>query len=108
MKGHIKAHNHYFCSQHCVKKYEQQNKIKNCPHCEIKGGHRPWYKERLYIVGLLTIFLFIASYFFAFLNPLFNALVDYLKLIWWAILLGLFLGGVIDCHPAEPGRTHAD
>ena len=31
MKGHIKAHGHYFCSQHCVEKYEKENKIKSCP-----------------------------------------------------------------------------
>jgi YHS domain-containing protein len=24
MQGHIKAHGHYFCSQHCVKTFEQQ------------------------------------------------------------------------------------
>ena len=23
MQGHIKAHGHYFCSQHCIKKFEQ-------------------------------------------------------------------------------------
>ncbi|MBW2992509.1 permease [Candidatus Woesearchaeota archaeon] len=95
MKGHIKAHGHYFCSENCIRKYEKANKLeKYCPECLIKK--RPWYKERLYVVGIITILLFIVSYYVAFLNPLFNALVDYLGLIWWAILLGLFLGGVID------------
>jgi uncharacterized membrane protein YraQ (UPF0718 family)/YHS domain-containing protein len=95
MKGTIKAHGHYFCSEACIRKYEKKYKVKKyCPECEIKK--RPWYKERLYIVGIITILLFISSYLIPFLNPLFNALVDYLKLIWWAILLGPLLGGVID------------
>jgi len=96
MKGHIKAHNHYFCSEHCIKKYEKENKIKNCAHCDIKGGHRPWYKERLYVVGLITFAIIIISYLIPALNKLFDAFIDYFKLIWWAILLGLLIGGIID------------
>jgi len=95
MKGNIKAHGHYFCSEGCIKKYEKQNKVKEiCPECSIKK--RPWYKERLYIVSIITITLFIATYLIPYLNNWFDALVDYLKLIWWAVLLGLILGGIID------------
>ncbi len=94
MKGHIQAHDHYFCSQHCVKKYEKQQGMDSCPSCAIKGGHRPWYKERLYVVALITIALMVTSYFS--FPKLFTAFVDYFKLIWWAILLGLFIGGIID------------
>ncbi len=95
MKGHIKAHGHFFCSQNCIRKYEKQNKLeKYCPECSAKKI--PWYKERLYIISFITIALFTISYFVGFLNPLFDALVAYFKLIWWAVLLGLLLGGVID------------
>jgi len=96
MKGHIKAHGNYFCSKHCVAKYEKENNIAKCIACEIKGGHRPWYKERLYIVSLITIALILISYLIPSLNKLFDAFIDYFKLIWWAILLGLFIGGIID------------
>jgi len=96
MKGHIKAHGKYFCSQHCVRKYEKENKIGSCPHCEIKGGHRPWYKEKLYIFGLITAILLIISYSIPALRKLHTAFIDYFKVIWWAVLLGLFIGGVID------------
>jgi hypothetical protein len=96
MKGHIKAHGHYFCSQHCVEKYEKANRIKHCVSCEIKGGHLPWYKEKLYVVGLITIILMAVSYLVPVLNKFYTALVDYLGLIWWAVLLGLLLGGIID------------
>ena len=27
MKGTIPAHGHYFCSEHCIKKYEEQHRI---------------------------------------------------------------------------------
>ena len=98
MKGHIKAHGHYFCSQHCVEKYEKENKIEHCSSCNVKGGHRPWYKERLYIVGLITISIILISYLVPALNKLFDAFVDYFRLIWWAILLGLVIGGIIDYY----------
>jgi hypothetical protein len=101
MKGHIKAHGHYFCSQNCIKEYEKKFEKKVCLSCAIKGEHRPWYKERLTIVGGITIFLFAVSYLIPGLNPLFDAFIDYLKLIWWAILLGLIIGGVIDHYVPE-------
>jgi len=99
MKGTIPAHGHYFCSEHCIKKYEEQNKIseseKYCPSCAVHTK-KPWYKERLYIITIITVILIIVSYFITLLNPFFNAFLDYLKLIWWAILIGFLIGGIID------------
>ncbi len=65
---------------------------KNCPHCVAKK--QPWYKERLYVVSLITIVLLITSYFS--LPKLYTAFIDYFRVIWWAVLLGLLIGGVID------------
>lgn len=100
MRGTIPKHGHYFCSEHCIKKYEKEHGIlpdesdeEYCPSCEIQQG-TPWYKEKLFIFGLLTIFLLLTSFFFY--RPLFEALWDYILLIWWAILLGLLIGGIID------------
>ena len=99
MKGTIPAHGHYFCCEHCIKKYEEQNKIseseKYCPSCAVHTK-KPWYKERLYIITIITVILVIVSYFITILNPFFDAFLDYLKLIWWAILLGFLIGGIID------------
>lgn len=99
MKGTIPAHGHYFCSEYCIRKYEEQNKIpkekKYCPSCTVKVG-TPWYKERLYIITIITMILLLISYFIAFLNPFFNAFIDYLKLIWLAIIIGFLIGGIID------------
>ena len=96
MKGHIKAHGHYFCSMNCIKKYEAENDITRCISCEVKGGHNPWYKEKLYIVGLITAALIIISYLVPALKGLYRAFIDYFSMIWWAILLGLVIGGIID------------
>ena len=97
MKGTIPAHGHYFCSEHCIRKYEEQHGIKKsyCPSCMVKT-RKKWYKERLFIVTFITIILLIISYFVSELSDFFNAYIDYLKLIWWAILLGFFIGGIID------------
>jgi len=92
MKGHIKAHGHYFCSKHCVEKYETQHRVKACTSCK----NTPWYKEKLFIFGALTVLMVAISYFVPGLAKLNDALISYLKLVWWAVLLGLLIGGVID------------
>jgi uncharacterized membrane protein YraQ (UPF0718 family) len=99
MKGTIPAHGHYFCSEYCIRKYEEQNKIpeekKYCPSCTVKVG-TPWYKERLFITTIVALIILLVSYFVTIMNPYFYAFIDYLKLIWWAILIGFLIGGVID------------
>ena len=65
-----------------------------CRHCVVK--EKKWYKEKIFIVSLIVIGLLIISYYVSFLNPFFDSFMDYLKIIWWAVLLGLFLGGIID------------
>jgi uncharacterized membrane protein YraQ (UPF0718 family) len=94
MKGSIKAHGKWFCSDHCIKKYEKMHKISSSETCHVKP--KKWYKEKLFIVFLITTIILIVSYSITFLNPLFDAFMDYLRLIWWAILLGLLLSGLID------------
>ena len=65
---------------------------KKCYHCEKKR----FYQEPLFKVGIATLIILLVSYFVSFLNPVFFAFVDYLKLIWWAVLLGFLIGGIID------------
>ena len=99
IKGTIPAHNHYFCSERSIKKYEQENKIPKekeyCPSCQVKHV-TPWYKEKLYIFTIITLILLLVTYFFEPEQRFFNAFKEYLMLIWWAILLGFFIGGIID------------
>jgi len=99
MKGTIPAHGHYFCSEYCIKKYEELHEIseekKYCPSCAVKAG-TPWYKERLFIVTLITLILLALGYFLDPEKKFFNAFKDYLLLIWWAIIIGFLIGGIID------------
>ncbi len=99
MKGTIKAHNHYFCSKHCIKKYEKEHNITDekeyCPSCQVKAG-TPWYKEKIFIITIITLITLALSFFIAPLKEFRSAFIDYLLLIWWAILLGFLLGGIID------------
>lgn len=105
MEGHIPAYGHYFCSNDCIEKYRVKHGIKHdaghhgksssCPSCH-PGDGRPWYKHPFYITIIAASILFIISYIIKPLNPVFSALVDYLKLIWWAVLLGFLIGGVIN------------
>lgn len=66
--------------------------MKSCNKCK----KTPWYKERFFIVLFITVLLLIISYAVPQLHGFLDALIDYLKLIWWAVLLGLLLGGIID------------
>ena len=101
MQGTIEKHGHWFCSQNCVEKWEKEQGIEPekegkefCPSCETKS--MPWYREKLYLFSGIFILLLIISYLTS--PPLFSAMADYLALIWWAILLGLLIGGVIDYY----------
>jgi len=97
MKGTIPAHDHYFCSKACIEKYEKQHNIpheERCPSCTVPA--KKWYKERLYIFSLFTIALAIITYVVPVLNPFFYALKAYFFLIWWAVLFGFLIGGIID------------
>lgn len=67
-------------------------------HCRDKFLKKPFYKNKLLIIACLIITLILASFFLAILEPLRQGLFSYLKAIWWAVLLGLFLGGVIDYY----------
>jgi len=68
---------------------------KYCPSCAARKN-TPWYKEKLYIIAMVTVIFIILSYFIEYLKPFQEAFIDYLKLIWWAILIGFLIGGIID------------
>ena len=73
------------------KQYKNKTSCGSC--CQES---KPWYKERLYIILIITSILLAVSYFFTVLNPFFHAFIDYLKILWWAILLGFLIGGIIE------------
>lgn len=99
MKGTIPAHGHYFCSEHCIKKYEEKNNIQSkeiyCPSCTT-NHKKPWYKQRLFIIVISTLAILTLSFFIPLLEPFTKAFFEYFQMIWWAVLIGFLLGGFID------------
>lgn len=65
--------------------------------CEHKAD-RVFFKNRLFLISVVVIVLLTLSLFIPVLIVFRNAFLNYLKVIWWAVLLGLFLGGVIDYY----------
>ncbi|MDP2922471.1 MAG: permease [Candidatus Omnitrophota bacterium] len=87
---------YYFCSSHCRDKFIKLQGIKE-PVCSI-STKKPFFKNKLFIVSAVTVLLLIVSLFIAQLEPFRKAFLIYIKSIWWAISLGLLLGGVIDYY----------
>jgi uncharacterized membrane protein YraQ (UPF0718 family) len=66
-----------------------------CCKTEIK---KPFFKNRLFIVFSSVLALLALSIFIPFLKPFQSNFLSYVKSIWWAVLLGLFLGGLIEYY----------
>lgn len=90
---------HFFCSTHCMEKFAQEHDVprEEVLACSAVPG-AAWYKNKTLIVTGALLFLVMFSYALGFLAPFRTALFVYFKTIWWAILLGLFLGGIIDYY----------
>jgi uncharacterized membrane protein YraQ (UPF0718 family) len=67
-------------------------------HTCCKQAKIPLLKNKLFVIASLTILLIFVSFFIHFLQPFRVAFLAYLEKIWWAVILGLFLGGVIDYY----------
>lgn len=66
-----------------------------CCHGE-SPNHRPWWLRPLPLFYFGVVSLLVLSYVVPSLHPFRHAFFEYVRLIWWAILLGFVLGGVVD------------
>lgn len=67
--------------------------------CEVKK--RPWYKEPLYLILIAIGGVFIANWWLMklgieILAPVIAKFFGYVSRAWWAVLLGLIIGGLVD------------
>lgn len=67
--------------------------------CHSQKKH--WYQEPLYIVLIVLAVVFLANYFLVLsgnnlLVPVVKTFLDYVGKTWWAIILGLVIGGAVD------------
>lgn len=89
----------FFCSESCLRKFAGQNRIseKEVRACLVLPKV-PFYRNKTLIVSAILVFLIFSSYVIRFLEPFREALFVYFKTIWWAMLLGILLGGIIDYY----------
>ncbi|MGB3113192.1 MAG: permease [Candidatus Omnitrophota bacterium] len=98
---------HFFCSEHCLRKFAEKQDL---PEKEIKtcltGARVPFYRNKTFIAASVLAFLILLSFPFSFLVPFRVSLLMYFGRLWWAILLGLFLGGLIDHYVPREYVSH--
>ena len=110
---------YYFCSEYCRKKFIENKGLLpatgESPNVPVKTGTRhgglspvkcsscspenkkgKWYTNKVIIITSILVLLCMLSYAIPILVPFRNSLWMYTKILWWAVLLGLLLGGVID------------
>ena len=93
-----KNKNYYFCSRNCLNKFIKKNDIDINSNCECGSQNKSLYRNKLFIVSTVLSLVFILSYLIPFLVPLRLSFIDYFKKLWWALLLGISLGGIIDYY----------
>lgn len=97
LKAEKDGKTYFFCSRHCLNKFAEKNNIAKdtsaaCLSCKKTG----FYRNKTFIVSGILIAVCALSYLLPVLEPLRRSLFMYFKIIWWAVLLGFFLGGIID------------
>ncbi len=88
---------YFFCSRHCLDKFSKdqgisQDQLAVC----VSSGKRAFYKNKVFSVTAILIVLISLSYIVSGLVPFRETFFIYFKTLWWAVLLGLLLGGAIE------------
>ncbi|HAJ57369.1 MAG TPA: hypothetical protein DCL35_06330 [Candidatus Omnitrophica bacterium] len=71
---------YFFCSDSCLQRFSKA----------------PFYKNKSFLVASVLALAFALSVPFVPLRPFTASFLSYLATVWWAVSLGLFLGGLID------------
>ena len=70
----------------------------SCCHPEGHQTKKRWWQSPLFLTSFATLFLLGASFVFPFLADFRASFADYFKMIWFPILAGFLLGGIIDYY----------
>ncbi|MDD5613642.1 MAG: permease, partial [Candidatus Omnitrophica bacterium] len=91
------GNNYYFCSRACLDRFRQSKQQDlNLSSCCLNRKRAPFYRNKVLLVSFIVAGVIAISYFIPVFSPLRHALIGYFKKLWLAMLLGLFLGGIID------------
>ena len=88
---------YFFCSTPCKEKFIKQEGLKDAAVC-YPVATKSLLKNKLFVISSICLLIILASFFIPLLEPFRNIFLIYLKTIWWAVALGLFLGGIIDYY----------
>ncbi|MDD3297245.1 MAG: permease [Candidatus Omnitrophica bacterium] len=90
---------YYFCSFRCRDAFAREHSLslQNNATCSA-GGKKPFYRDKVFIVASVLASLIVFSFFLPLLSPFSKTFFMYFKTIWWAVALGLLLGGLIDYY----------
>ena len=89
----------YFCSPRCADRFKKEQGIpETVPVKDKQKSRRSLFSNKTFLVSAVLVVLCLSASFIPLLEPFRSALLDYFKMIWWAVLLGLVLGGVIDYY----------
>jgi len=67
----------------------------HCSHCQKNNNQKTRINNKLLITGGVFVLIFIIS-FLPNLEKLNESFISYFKIIWWAVAIGLLIGGIID------------
>ncbi|MDP1853212.1 MAG: permease [Candidatus Omnitrophota bacterium] len=91
------GNDYFFCSGHCKDRFLKEHDIDKTQLLSPQK-RQPIFKNKIFILFSISFFLIVLSFLFEQLVPFRNVFFSYLKAIWWALALGLFLGGLIDYY----------
>ena len=75
--------------------------------CAENDKKKPWYKTGLFVISLLTLALLGASFLFPAMGEFRRIFWEYVRIMFWPILAGFFVGGLIDHYvPKEYISKH--
>ena len=98
---------YYFCGRHCLERFSKEKNISEEVRIACAPARRiPFYKNKIFTLSLILVFLLTASFFIPLLVPFRKVFLLYFKTVWWAVAAGLFLGGIIDYYIPREYISH--
>lgn len=88
---------YFFCSVHCKDKFLKQEGAQDVIVC-LPQSRNPFFKNKLFLVSAVSVLCVAGAGVFPFLGAFRREFLSYIRMIWWAVAVGLFLGGVIDYY----------
>lgn len=96
-KATLEGREYFFCSAGCREKFLKEAGVSSAACCG-PSGKKSVFANRLFLVLLASCISLVASFYIPALASFRFTYFKYLGTIWWAVLLGLVLGGVIDYY----------